>query len=409
MKLTKTTVDKMQFTGKDAFYWDDELKGFGLKVTRTGKTYIVQARVNCKTVRKKIAEVGKLTPDEARKEAKKLLGEMAKGIDINLKEKRAKVQNITLQQAYAAYKDTRPLGIRTITDYDGAMKTTFKEWQNKPIISINREMIERKFKAKSKTAPALANLHFRFLRALLNFAMEKYAVDGKPLIPSNPCIRLTILKLWNRIERRDTYIKPAQIKSFFYGLTINDYDKPQIQTAKKQCMFILFTGCRDQEAACLQRCDIDFEDKTVTFKHTKNHHKHVLPLGDWLFQFTKELCEGLAPDAYLFPANNKSGHIKDHRKAIKEIAEECGINFSLHDLRRTFSSIVDHHLGQSFSPYTIKRLLNHKQNDVTAGYIRFGVDDLRRPMQMIEDYILEQAGLKEKPKADNIIAFPNAQ
>lgn len=409
MKLTKTTVDKMQFTGKDAFYWDDELKGFGLKVTRTGKTYIVQARVNCKTVRKKIAEVGKLTPDEARKEAKKLLGEMAKGIDINLKEKRAKVQNITLQQAYAAYKDTRPLGIRTITDYDGAMKTTFKEWQNKPIISINREMIERKFKAKSKTAPALANLHFRFLRALLNFAMEKYAVDGKPLIPSNPCTRLTILKLWNRIERRDTYIKPAQIKSFFYGLTINDYDKPQIQTAKKQCMFILFTGCRDQEAACLQRCDIDFEDKTVTFKHTKNHHKHVLPLGDWLFQFTKELCEGLAPDAYLFPANNKSGHIKDHRKAIKEIAEECGINFSLHDLRRTFSSIVDHHLGQSFSPYTIKRLLNHKQNDVTAGYIRFGVDDLRRPMQMIEDYILEQAGLKEKPKADNIIAFPNAQ
>lgn len=409
MKLTKSQIDKLEYKGKDAFYWDEELKGFGLKITRTGKTYIVQARVDNKTIRKKIASVGQLTPDEARKEAKKLLGEMAKGIDINLKEKRAKVQNITLQQAYAAYKDTRPLGIRTITDYDGAMKTTFKDWQNKPIVSINREMIERKFKAKSKTAPALANLHFRFLRALLNFAMEKYAVDGKPLIPSNPCTRLTILKLWNRIERRDTYIKPAQIKSFFYGLTINDYDKPQIQTAKKQCMFILFTGCRDQEAACLQRRDIDFEDKTVTFKHTKNHHKHVLPLGDWLFQFTKELCEGLAPDAYLFPANNKSGHIKDHRKAIKEIAEECGINFSLHDLRRTFSCIIDHHLGQSFSPYTIKRLLNHTQNDVTAGYIRFGVDDLRRPMQMIEDYILEQAGLKEKPKADNIIVFPNAQ
>lgn len=409
MKLTKTTVDKMQFTGKDAFYWDDELKGFGLKITRTGKTYIVQARVNNKTIRKKIASVGKLTPDEARKEAKKLIGEMAKGVDINLKEKRAKVQNITLQQAYAAYKDTRPLGIRTITDYDGAMKTTFKEWQNKPIISINREMIERKFKAKSKTTPALANLHFRFLRALLNFAMEKYAVDGIPLIPSNPCNRLTILKLWNRIERRDTYIKPAQIKSFFYGLTINDYDKPQIQTAKKQCMFILFTGCRDQEAACLQRCDVDLEDRTVTFKHTKNHHKHVLPLGNWLFQFVKELCEGLNPDDYLFPANNKSGHIKDHRKAIKEIADDCGVNFSLHDLRRTFSCIIDHHLGQSFTPYTIKRLLNHAQSDVTAGYIRFGVDDLRRPMQMIEDYILRQAGVKEEPMKNNVIAFPYAQ
>lgn len=409
IKIIKSNVDKIPLPDKAVFYRDTDLTGFGIRANPTKLVYIVEAKVNGRTIRKNIAEVGKLTPDEARKEAKKLLGEMAKGIDINLKEKRAKVQNITLQQAYAAYKDTRPLGIRTITDYDGAMKTTFKEWQNKPIISINREMIERKFKAKSKTAPALANLHFRFLRALLNFAMEKYTVDGKPLIPSNPCARLTILKLWNRIERRDTYIKPAQIKSFFYGLTINDYDKPQIQTAKKQCMFILFTGCRDQEAACLQRRDIDFEDKTVTFRHTKNHHKHVLPLGDWLFQFTKELCEGLAPDAYLFPANNKSGHIKDHRKAIKEIAEECGINFSLHDLRRTFSCIIDHHSGQSFSPYTIKRLLNHTQNDVTAGYIRFGVDDLRRPMQMIEDYILEQVGLKEKPKADNIIAFPRAQ
>lgn len=406
IKITKSNLDKISLSDKVVFYRDADLTGFGIRANPTKLVYIVEAKVNGRTIRKNIAEVGKLTPDEARKEAKKLLGEMAKGIDINLKEKRAKTQNITLRQAYETYRSIRPLGVRTIEDYDRAMKTTFEEWQNKPIISINREMIERKFKTKSKTAPALANLHFRFLRALLNFAMEKYAVDGQPLIASNPCNRLTILRLWNRIERRDTYIKPAQIKSFFHGLTINDYDKPQVQTAKKQCMFILFTGCREQEAACLQRRDIDFEDKTVTFNHTKNHRKHVLPLGDWLFQFTKELCAGLAPDAYLFPANNKSGHIKDHRKAIKEIAEECGINFSLHDLRRTFSCIVDHHLGQSFTPYTIKRLLNHTQNDVTAGYIRFGVDDLRHPMQMIEDYILEQSGLREKPKADNIIVFP---
>ena len=78
MKLTKSQIDKLEYKGKDAFYWDEELKGFGLKITRTGKTYIVQARVDNKTIRKKIASVGQLTPDEARKEAKKLLPSLPK-------------------------------------------------------------------------------------------------------------------------------------------------------------------------------------------------------------------------------------------------------------------------------------------------------------------------------------------
>lgn len=402
MKLIKSVIDKIKFEGKDAFYWDDDLKGFGLKITATSKRYVIQSRANGRTIRKAIGAATVYTPEQARKEAKKLLGELAKGVDIIKKEKAEKRQNITLKEAYADFKTIRNLGEKTIYDYDRAIETTFKDWQNKSIININRDMIEKRFKEKSKESPSNANLHFRFLRALLNFAMEKYATDGIPLIPSNPCDRLKAFKLWNRIERKDTFIKPAQIKSFFHGLTINDYDKPQIQTAKKQCMFILFTGCREQEAARLRVCDIDLNDCTVTFTHTKNHHKHVLPLGCWLFAFVSELCRGKEKSAYLFPANNKSGHIQDHRKAIKAIAEDCGVAFTLHDLRRTFASIIDHQLGAKFTPYTIKRLLNHIQSDVTAGYIRFGVDDLRQPVQMIEDFILTQAGIIQ-PEAEAVV------
>jgi hypothetical protein len=63
-------------------------------------------------------------------------------------------------------------------------------------------------------------------------------------------------------------------------------------------------------------------------------------------------------------------------------------------LRRTFASIVNHQLERSLTPYTIKRLLNHSSGDITGGYIQFGVEDLREPMQLIESFVLRYAGLR---------------
>ena len=45
-KLTKGYVERIKPGTKDAFHWDTEVKGFGLRVTPTGKmTFIVQGRV----------------------------------------------------------------------------------------------------------------------------------------------------------------------------------------------------------------------------------------------------------------------------------------------------------------------------------------------------------------------------
>ena len=54
---------------------------------------------------------------------------------------------------------------------------------------------------------------------------------------------------------------------------------------------------------------------------------------------------------YLFAANNRLGHLKDHRKAVKQISQDCGVEFSLHDLRRTFASIVENDIGLNISEY----------------------------------------------------------
>lgn len=45
-KLTKGYVDRIKPGPKDEFLWDTEVKGFGVRVTPTGKlTFIVQGRV----------------------------------------------------------------------------------------------------------------------------------------------------------------------------------------------------------------------------------------------------------------------------------------------------------------------------------------------------------------------------
>ncbi len=393
MKLTKTEIDKLSFKGKDAFYWDDSVSGFGVKVTRRGKSYIIQSRVLGKTIRKKIASCSVMTPEEARREAKKLSGEMAGGVNINAEEKKKKVLGVTLQEAYKDYKKTRTLTIKTMNEYDRAIEKTLSDWKEVPLVSISRDKIEKRFKEISKKAPALANLHFRLLRALFNFSIEKYAVDGEPIIPSNPCGRLTILKLWNRVERRKSYIRPEQLKDFLNALTHKTGDAEHLKTVKNQCFFILFTGCRDQEAASLKVKDIDQKRKAVTFWHTKNHHQHILPLGEYLFEFVKKLCTGKGAEDYLFPADNKSGHLLNQRYSVKKIAQESGVPFTLHDLRRTFASIANNHIS-GITNFTLKKLLNHSENDVTAGYIQFEPESLRGPMQRIEDFILEQAGIK---------------
>ena len=43
------------------------------------------------------------------------------------------------------------------------------------------------------------------------------------------------------------------------------------------------------------------------------------------------------------------------------------------------------------SAYALKRLVNHKtSHDVTGGYIVLGIEQLREPVQKIENYILEK-------------------
>jgi hypothetical protein len=116
---------------------------------------------------------------------------MAKGVNLNQQRRTEKVKAVTLGQAYADYLKARRLTANTLKDYNKAMRRGFADWAELPITRINRLMVKRRFAELSLHGPAQANQMFRFLRALLNFAMAKYlGADGNPTLPSNPCDQL---------------------------------------------------------------------------------------------------------------------------------------------------------------------------------------------------------------------------
>lgn len=87
--ITKRAVDAARPSARDQFIWDDDVSGFGLKVTPAGgKVYVFQYRLarpgeaeRTPARRYTIGRHGHLTPNQARKRAKELAALVHQGID----------------------------------------------------------------------------------------------------------------------------------------------------------------------------------------------------------------------------------------------------------------------------------------------------------------------------------------
>ena len=392
-KLTKTFVESLLFleTGQ-AFYRDSQLKGFGLRVGKNSKVYFAESKVNEKTVRVTIGHHGLFTAEQARLEARSILGMMARGINPNDVDKARKAKSVTLAEVYKAYLVARSsLKPRTIYDYDRFMKTHYLDWNNKPIAEINKDMIERKHREIGERSEAQANLSMRFMRALFNFAIGQYEdSNGIPTISDNPVKRISQTRAWYRVERRQTVIKPHQLPAWFKAV----YALPMLSSGlnrkavRDYLLLLIFTGLRREEGLALQWRDVDFNAKTLTIPDPKNRQAHTLPLTQFLYDLLKNRHDNnLEGSAFVFAGRGIKGYMDDPNKQMKLVIEASGVQFTPHDLRRTFITIAD---SLDISAYALKSLINHKMaNDVTAGYIIGDSERLRMPMQQVTDYLLK--------------------
>src|ERR1700747_1014086 len=125
-RVSKSMVDSLVCpAGKDRdIHWDDKLKGFGVTVYPNGsKTYVAQYRKDGRSHRVLIGKHGRLTPDEARREAKALLGDVEKGANPAV-ERRTKREAPTLQeisQAFLEYAFAKKK-VGTAIGYESALR-----------------------------------------------------------------------------------------------------------------------------------------------------------------------------------------------------------------------------------------------------------------------------------------------
>jgi integrase len=383
--------------GKQDIYHDNQVKGLSLKITGSGiKIFFVRKNLNNKKVYITIGHYPNTTIQQARNKARDNLNLLANGINPNAKAKESKLQAITLNQVLNDYITSRGTNLKATTKsgYLSVFKGYLSDWKNKELLNISRDMVEQKHRKITKQSPTRANTTMRLLRALFNYAMGEYeTAKGEPIILHNPTQRLSHIKAWNKEQRRQIIIKPYELAKWWQSLhelpthELNNKKPNQAETVRDFLIFVLFTGLRRREASNLKWADIDFIEKSFTITDTKNTQPHSLPLTDFLIDLLNERKANTS-SLFIFESTTPDKPINDPKKQLAKVREISGIDFNIHDLRRTFITIAE---SLDIRDYILKRLMNHKDpRDVTAGYIISSVERLREPMNKITDYILEQ-------------------
>jgi integrase len=383
VKITKATVDRLPFaTGGQLYYWDTDLPGFGLCVGLTAKSYVVQRTVgrrgtNRKTLKLTIGKHGVFTAEEARKEARDLLNRMARGEDPRKSKHLAAAEVLTLQQAWDQFCKASRITERSKSDYKRSIERDFAAWLNRALAGISGgEVVEEYARQGERLGKSLAARNMRIFRAIYNFAMALHEQ-----LPPNPTDRLKKLRLWYRDPRRRTYIRPDQLPAWYSGVM-----RMQNNHARDYLRLLLFTGMRRSEGLTLRWENVDFGSKTLTVPRTKNGDPLILPLSKFVFDLLHDRRQRYPDDEWVFPGDGPSGRIEHPKKWVYRARELSSVDFTLHDLRRTFVTVAE---SLDLSAYTLKRLLNHRDNerDVTAGYIVLDVERLRTPMEKIGGHL----------------------
>ena len=409
-KLTKGYVDRVRPGPKDEFHWDTEIKGFGVRVTPTGKlTFIVQGRIEAKEARLSIGPYGVFTVDQARDVAREHLRSMRMGVDPRDTKRQDEAAKVTLRQVADAYF-ARPgmLKESTRAEMDRHIEKVFEAWKDKPIASITpadcrkryEEMATRGLRGNGP-APTQAAIALVTLRTLINWAMDEYKqLDGKPIIEHNP---VSILRKDLRPSPpRTRHIDRRSIGRFWNllgesrGATLNADALAGIDLVT----FLLLTGARRNEGASLtwDRVNIDDEDPTNCWWHIpdpKNRNPVWLPLNSQAVAVLK-LRKRIEGNPHVFASRSKAGHIMDTRAPLEQLSKKIGMDrLSAHDLRRSF--VITGVKSCRLDLAKLELLTNHVPQGITARHYLSTSDlrDFHTEAQAIGDWIVGEAKIAE--------------
>ncbi|MEM7303462.1 MAG: site-specific integrase [Pseudomonadota bacterium] len=387
-KLTKSAIDAAAPRADDYFVWDGELKGFGIKIAKGGrKSYVFKYRVGtgraAPTRRMTIGAHGSpWTVNQARTEARKLLGRAANGED-PAKEKQDEKKQFTVAQLCDLYLEN---GVGT---------------KKASTIATDRGRIERHIKPLlgRKKVPDVTRADIK--RFLHDVAIGKTSIDQKTGLRGRAIVKGgkgTATRTVGLLGGIFSYafdcglieINPVRGVKRFADRKGQRYLSQQELAALGQALadggvrglnphalailkLLVFTGARKGEIETLLWSAVDFEGGYLRLADSKTGQK-AIPLNAGALEILSKIPR-LEGSPFVFPAHRSDGHYEGTPKVWRTVRGMAGLDdVRLHDLRHSFASIA---VSGGASLPIIGALLGHTDNKSTQRYAHLLDDPLK--------------------------------
>ncbi len=402
-KLTKSSIDKAIPQDRDYFLWDSELKGFGIKIAKGGrKSYVCKYRVgsgrSAPTRRMTIGAHGSpWTVEQARAEARKLLGRAANGED-PAREKQEEKKQITVAQLCDLYLEN---GIGT----------------KKPsTISTDRGRIERHIKpliGKMKVQEVSRANVKRFLQDVANGKTsidKKTGLRGRAIVTGGKGTATRTVGLLGGIfsyaldcglievnpvhgvkrfpdRKGQRYLSQQELVKLGRALSDGESNglNPQSLAILK---LLIFTGARKSEIERLQWDAVDIQGGYLRLEDSKTGQKTILLNAGALETLSN--IPRLDGSAFVFRAHRGNGYYQGTPKVWRFVRNMAGLDdVRLHDLRHSFASIA---VSGGASLPIIGALLGHTDSATTQRYAHLHDDPLKAASEAVSGKIAAALG-----------------
>lgn len=386
-KITKRTVDECQPGEKDRFIWDSELTGFGLKVTPAGRrVYLCQFRIGGgRRGRLRRFTIGThgapWTPEQARSEAKRILGLAANGQD-PAEEKQRKRKAPTVAEVCDQYlvhgcATKKPSTLATdrgrierhIKPLLGRLKV--KDITKADIRRFLQDVAEGKTAVDVKTGTrgraivkggkGTASRTVGLLGGIFSFAVDQdyvasNVVRGVRRFPD---------------KRGDRFLSSAEMAR------LGDALRAMERTGSNPLgiaiiKLLIFTGARKGEIEELKWSEVDLARGLLRLHDSKTGQKAIVLNPPALEVLTG--VSRLEGSPFVFPASRSKGHYEGVPKLWQELRRKADLkDVRLHDLRHSFASVA---VASGASLPIIGALLGHGNASTTQRYAHLSNDPL---------------------------------
>lgn len=395
VRLTKRFVDGVQPSAARYTIFDDQLKGFGLRVSPSGEmSWIVEYRPHGggRGIAKRkvtLGTVGALTPDKARKAASKLLAQVRLGADpaeAKQEARRAMTvaelaacflgEHVDAKRKLATQKQYRDVLKRLVLPEIGTMKAN----------AVGRGQIA-KLHLKHKATPFLANRLLAVVGAMFAFGEKRGFVEEG----ANPARRIEKYREHRRerfltvdeLERVGAALREAETIGFPWEVDEGQANakhlaKPENRRtvlgphATAAIRLLILTGARLREILELRWEQIDFGRGLLLLPDSKTGQKAIVLNAPALSVLASLSRVG----NYVIAGNDPEKPRADLHRPWRMIQARAGLKgVRIHDLRHTYASFG---AASGLGLPVIGKLLGHREAATTQRYAHLDNDPLRR-------------------------------